>query len=65
MKKFARQIKTGYCFKKQWPIILVFLVRLSACVIILKMLKGFSKNKIDFLWHFTCFYAVYQVFVAI
>jgi hypothetical protein len=45
-KRFKIKIKSNRF--TQWRIILVFLVPLSTCIIILKMLQAFSKNKIYF-----------------
>jgi hypothetical protein len=55
-KRYKIKIKSNRF--TQWPIILVFLVRLSFCIIILKMLKSFF-NFFRFLWQFTYFHAVY------
>jgi hypothetical protein len=61
-KRFKIKIKSN-CFT-QWPIIFAFLVRLSTCIIILKILKGFSKNKIDFYVILLVFLLFIKCFVA-
>jgi hypothetical protein len=59
---FKIKIKSNRFTK--WHIILVFLVRLSTCIIILKIFKTFSKKLIDFYGILLVFMLFIKCFVA-